>query len=430
MAIINTSGMAGSISRTAPQRFLGTPARVLFSLTLLAGMLAVLLNAVYAQDPTPTVTPGAATPVATPSVDMLRVELKLQEQNESGVDGKVTLFVFGDRTIVDFAAKDVGGDHPAMIVRGVCGDTADNPIADLELVDKFGKSRTVVDTSLSDLLQDDYSIVIRMSEKEMNTIIACAHIEGTPSLAPTATPVASPVATPSATAVASPTADAVGGTTKNVDGTGGASNADAQVLNVKLVDWSKTGITGTAVLAADGENTQVSVNISGPGVIGGHELHIHNGTCATPGTATYTLNPIDANGASTTTVNLSIDQLTRGNYFINVHPDEDSWDAWMVCGNINGQTTTVIDAKTGSTSSSISDGSVGGNTTLVTTDAQAGEFPTKVGVGDGLRWPSENRNTAVAALGVMGATLLIIGVIMRIGQHDGHRVSRFHRLGL
>lgn len=430
MATNNTTGTSGSSSRTASQITIGIPARVLFSLTLIVGLLAVVINAVYAQ---PDSTPGAnaaATPAATPSATMPRIELKLAEVNESDLGGKVTLYENGDSTIVEFAATGAGGDHPAVIMPGVCGKTEDTAVADLEDVDNRGKSTTVVDISLDDLLAEDHVVEIRMSESDVDTVIACALIEGKPSLEPIGTPVASPAATPSATPSASPSADTgsetgVGGNSE-ADGTGGTIAQGAEIT-VKLTDWSNKGVTGTAVITDQGNISQVVVNIDGPGVVGGHELHIHNGTCNNPGTATYTLNPIDANGRSTSTINLSVAQLTRGNYFINVHPDEENWDAWMVCGNI------TADPGTGGTTppvtSGVSDGSTGGNTTMVTTNAQAGEFPTTVGVGDALRWPSDTRTSVVWALAGISLTLLVSGLIIRHGERTGKQ-PRFHRLGL
>ncbi len=215
-----------------------------------------------------------------------------------------------------------------------------------------------------------------------------------------------------------------------MDGTSGAANPTALTLTVNLVDWSETGITGTAVLTADGSATNVSVTLTGDGITGGHELHIHNGTCASPGTATYTLDPIAADGTSTSTVNLSLEQLTSGNYFINVHPDEANWDAWMVCGNITGTASSLTaPTPTAVVVSSASDGSTGGNTTMVTTSAQAAAFPETVGVGDGLVWPSDTRTAVIWAIAGSSIVLLGTGMLIRAGERSG-RNPRFTRLGL
>ncbi len=440
MATVNNNGRSGSSSRPAAQLLIGTPARVLFSLTLIAGLLAVVLNVALAQDQPADLTEAEATPSATPTADMPRLELELEEVNESDIGGTVSLYDNGDSTIVEFAATGAGGDHPAVIVPGVCGEVSDDPVSDLEPVDNTGESITVVDISLDDLLDEDHSIEIRMSDDDFDTVIACAVIEGEPLVDPVATPDASPEATEEADATVESTPDdatteddeeddldGVGGSTTDVDGTGGATEAES--LTINLVDWSDTGVTGTATLTEDGSVTRVDITIDGPGVVGDHEVHIHNGTCTTPGTATYTLNPINANGSSSSSINLSLDQLTGGNYFINIHPDEENWDEWMVCGNITGTPTSVGDDQSTPVPDQTGDGSVGGNTTMVTTNAQAGEFPTAVGVGDALRWPSDDRTAAVWAISTVAVTMLAAGVILRFGQRPGKR-ARFTRLGL
>ena len=433
MASVNNTGRSGSNSRPAAQLVIGTPARVLFSLTLIAGLLAVVLNVALAQDQATDLTAAEGTPSATPSAVMPRIELQLEEVNESDLGGMVTLYENGDSTIVEFAATGAGGDHPAVIVPGVCGEIADDPVSELEIVDNRGESTSVVDMSLEDLLADNHSIEIRMSEDDIDTVIACAVIEGEPLVDPVATPDASPAATAQATPDDVATEDdeddldGVGGQTTDVDGT--ADTDEPGTLTINLVDWSETGVTGTATLTDDGNVTQVDVSIDGPGIVGGHELHIHNGTCTTPGSATYTLNPIDADGNSSSSINLTLDQMTAGNYFINVHPDEENWDDWMVCGNITGTPTTVGDAEPTAVPNQTGDGSVGGNTTLVTTNAPAGEFPTKVGVGDALEWPNDSRSAAIWAVTTLAVTSLAAGLILRFGERSGKH-ARFTRLGL
>lgn len=426
MASINSEGSAGSFARLAPRIISGTPFRVFASFGLLTTLLALVLN-VAAQGTTTT----SDTAQATPAASMPRIELQLNDVNESDLGGSVTLYEFGDQTIVDFRATGAGGDHPASILSGTCEAPTETARYDLEPVSNTGQSRTTINASLGDLLAQDHIVQINMSADDADTVIACAAVEGTPALESAATPAASPAASPEATAVASPESDGVGGTSTGNDGTGGPT--DAETLTVKLVDWSDTGITGTAVFTGQGESTSVTVTLSGEAVTGDHVVHIHNGTCATPGSATYTLSPIDANGTSTSTVNLSLETLTTGSYFVNVHPDEANWDSWMACGNITGTATSVTSAIP--TPASVSagnqegDGSAGGNTTMVATNAQAGSFPQTVGVGDGLRWPSDTRTAVIWAVGVSGIVILGLGTAIRSAEKSG-RTPRFTRLGL
>lgn len=152
-----------------------------------------------AQESTP-----AATPAIEPTPEMPRLELELEELNDSGITGTVTLYDAGDdETIVEFDVEGSGGNHPAHIHRGTCGDLDPEPYKNLENVDAQGKSTTVVDVALDDLLAGDYAIDMHLAPDELGTLIACADIEGEPETPGEASPAASPEATPT---------EAVGGT--------------------------------------------------------------------------------------------------------------------------------------------------------------------------------------------------------------------------
>ena len=186
---------------------------LLISLSAIAG--------VSAQESTPDATPAAE---ATPSPTMPRLELDLEEMNDSGISGTVTLYDAGDQTIVEFDVEGAGGDHPAHIHAGVCSELDPEPAYPLDNVDKKGESTTVVDVKLNELLDEDYAIDMHLSPNELGTLIACVDVDGEPEVPQGATPEASPASTPS---------DGTGGTlptqlptqtapTKVSDGTGGA----------------------------------------------------------------------------------------------------------------------------------------------------------------------------------------------------------------
>lgn len=423
MAINHTSGAAGSSSRTALQFIKGSPFRVLASFAILTTIFALVLNAAAQDSGTP-----SALPQATPSATFPRLELQLKEENESDLGGTVTLYEFGDKTIVEFAAEGAGGNHPAAIISGTCAAPTNMARYDLNAVSNTGESSTTIDVALDDLLASDHIVQIFMSPDDAETAIACATIEGQPGLAGSATPEASPQASPAA----SPTAT----DTEDLNGVGGnTSETTAKTLTVDLQDWSHTGVNGKAVLTDNGTSTTVSIQLEGDAVTGSHTVHIHNGTCASPGSATYTLTPIGTDGSSVSTVNLKLETLTNGAYFINVHPDEEHWEEWMVCGNITQSagtltgTTTTTTTQTGTGGNQTGDGSSGGNTTTSTTNAQAGSFPQQVGVGDGLRWPSATRDAVVWAIAISALVVLGTGLMIRHAEKSG-KAPRFTRLGL
>lgn len=206
---------------------------------ILMSFLAIAL--VAAQDATPGSTP-AATPSAgpTPSADMPRLELDLEELNDSGIGGTVTLYDAGEQVIVEFGAEGAGGNHPAHIHAGVCGELDPEPAFPLENVDEDGQSTTVVDTTLDELLAEDFAVDMHLSPDQLGTLIACVNIEGEPMVsdAGASTPESTPVSTPEPTEEA----DATGGTTGEEisDGTSGAEATDEQIAQA---DEPATGTT-------------------------------------------------------------------------------------------------------------------------------------------------------------------------------------------
>lgn len=187
--------------RARSARVTASPAALLRAI-IVALLLAIpTATAAAAQDTTPVATPSTE---PTPSPAMPRLVLDFEELNDSGIVGTVTLYDAGDdRTIVEIDVEDAGGNHPAHIHEGTCGDLDPEPFENLENVDKDGMSLTVVDVSLDDLLAGDHAVDIHLASNELGTLIACANIEGEPQLPGSATPAASPAATP---------ASAVGGT--------------------------------------------------------------------------------------------------------------------------------------------------------------------------------------------------------------------------
>lgn len=199
---------------------------------ILMSFLAIAL--VAAQEATPGSTP-AATPAAgpTPSADMPRLELALEELNDSGIGGTVTLYDAGEQVIVEFDAEGAGGDHPTHIHAGVCGELDPEPAFPLENVDENGESTTVVDTTLDELLAGDFAIDLHLTPDQLGTLIACANIDGEPTVPEGAagTPASTPEATPDTTAEPTEEADGTGGTTGEEisDGTSGAEATDDQI---------------------------------------------------------------------------------------------------------------------------------------------------------------------------------------------------------
>ncbi len=112
-------------------------------------------------------------------------------------------------------------------------------------------------------------------------------------------------------------------------------------LTIPLNENENSGVSGTATLAAEGENTRVSLELSGDPVTGDHPSHIHTGTCADfdpdplyPLT-TVILDEVSDEGESDTTVeDVALDDLLDDDHVILVHPSaEELYPEW-VCGDI------------------------------------------------------------------------------------------------
>lgn len=484
-----------------------------------SAVVALLMTALFAaafvaaQEGTPGAgsTP-AATPQATPTATMPRLELDLEELNDSGISGTVTLYDAGEQTIVEFDVEGAGGDHPAHISSGVCGDLDPEPVYELEPIDEDGESLTSVDVMLDELLDEDHAIDMRLAPDQLGTLIACANIEGEPIVPVGATPEATPDVTPTddgvggqvdetpaPTAIATdvpaatetpvatatdvpaateaPTAPPTevpvatettvpaetpsGDVSPEADGTGGAINGDEVMKSFNLREFNDSGVSGTAILTAQGQATIISIILTGDAIIGGHIAHLHTGTCATPGDYTYTLNPIGADGRSETVVNLPFEEMISGQYMINVHPSEANWDAWMVCGElapvapvattpvqtpVSGPavTTTPPPATTApiATTPPVTPGPVATTPPVAPGDGTAGvtgkavdgtvqTLPQTAGVGAMLDWPSDPRMSILWASSAAAMILMFAAIVIRRGERTRTTTtSRWTRLGI
>ncbi len=466
------------------------------SLMVVALIASALFAAAFvtAQEntPEPSSTP-TGTPSATPSAEMPRLELDLEELNDSGISGTVTLYDAGERTIVEFDVDGAGGDHPANISTGVCGDLDPEPAFELEPVDKDGKSLTVVDEKLDTLLESEHAIDMRLAPDQLGTIIACANIEGEPEVPSAASPEASPTGeggqaatktpaaitttateTPTATVTTTPaptTTTATAASTPESDGTGGTINAGERSETIPLRELNDSGVTGTVVLSEQGNATRISIQLTGDAVTGDHIAHLHDGTCEAPGEYTYTLNPVSAEGTSETVVNMTLDELVTGGYMVNVHPDEANWDIWMVCGELTtatttttvtptpapttaagGQSTTPTQAPTSGTTTTTTPSTstttttpvipvqtvpptTSGDGTAGVTGAATGDnvqtLPQTAGVGAMLDWPSDPRTAILWATAAAALILASTALVIRRGERqDTATHSRWTRLGI
>ena len=97
--------------------------------------------------------------------------------------------------------------------------------------------------------------------------------------------------------------------------------------------------TGTVALTANGSQTEVVINIaaSPDGATVEQPGHIHSGTCDNlPSSLLDVVYPLTnvVNGASTTTVDATLESLHKGVFAVNIHKSGDELGVYVSCGNI------------------------------------------------------------------------------------------------
>jgi hypothetical protein len=119
-----------------------------------------------------------------------------------------------------------------------------------------------------------------------------------------------------------------------------AAAQDGQSVTVQLEAEGDSGVTGTAVLTADGDQTTVALSLQGAEE--GYEGHLLNSTCDNHRGATvfYPLNAVDTNGESDTTIDAPLSELATGDFWIHIHRPAGEQGEGVACGQIPAYTGT------------------------------------------------------------------------------------------
>lgn len=116
---------------------------------------------------------------------------------------------------------------------------------------------------------------------------------------------------------------------------GDRNKVGVQKLNIELREYTKSGVTGTAVLRR-GMNgkTVVDVRLSNNPGDEGQPAHLHEGTCQ--GTIPSIRYPLEnvVKDRSRTVIDKSIDELLTEDLFINIHQSAEDLDNIIVCGQV------------------------------------------------------------------------------------------------
>jgi hypothetical protein len=105
-------------------------------------------------------------------------------------------------------------------------------------------------------------------------------------------------------------------------------------LKIKLYAQNRPGKTGTATFEQISEGVEIVVTMAG-GQNGTQLIHIHTGTCAKLNPVpTYTLTSIAHGGSTSTISGISLPDLLKGDYVIDVHEGSADIDRYVACAAI------------------------------------------------------------------------------------------------
>jgi hypothetical protein len=138
-----------------------------------------------------------------------------------------------------------------------------------------------------------------------------------------------------------------GGGHDNGGGAAASEGGGENTVTVQLSEQNGSGESGTATLTAQGDSTQVMVDLSN-GTSTPQPAHIHEGSCANldPQPKYALQNVVD--GKSTSTVQASLDDLKSEAYAVNVHKSESDVKTYVSCGDIGGTGSGASDDDSGS----------------------------------------------------------------------------------
>jgi hypothetical protein len=112
------------------------------------------------------------------------------------------------------------------------------------------------------------------------------------------------------------------------------SAQDGESVTVELEEENDSGVTGTVVLTADGDQTTLTVELVGGEE--GFEGHMFDSTCDDHRSATifYAIEPVDEDGFSESVVDAPLSELTTGDYWIHMHRPAGEQGEGVACGQV------------------------------------------------------------------------------------------------
>jgi hypothetical protein len=180
---------------------------------------------------------------------------------------------------------------------------------------------------------------------------------------------------------------------------GSSVSAQEDSVTIEMVELNDSGVSGEATLTADGDSTLVSIEVTGAS--GGHPAHIHEGTCDDlDPNPLHPLDPVDADGISETTVAVALDDLTAGEFAINVHLSDTELGTYVTCGDIVAAAAEEEEEPAAEEDEDEAE-AVGGTTATTTPDTGIGPLSTSDSI------------AMIAGLGALALSLTLGGMVLR-----------------
>jgi LPXTG-motif cell wall-anchored protein len=111
-------------------------------------------------------------------------------------------------------------------------------------------------------------------------------------------------------------------------------SAQDDSVTVQLEPEDDSGVSGTVVLTADGDQTILTVQLEGSEA--GYEGHMFDSTCDNHQAATvfYPIEAVDDEGQSESTVDAPLSELTSGKFWIHMHRPAGERGVGVACGQV------------------------------------------------------------------------------------------------
>jgi len=115
------------------------------------------------------------------------------------------------------------------------------------------------------------------------------------------------------------------------------SAASTQSITYPVAAVNDSGVSGTLTLDRMGEQTMVTINLTGTPAGGDHPAHFHAGDCSAMGEVVVPLSNVDGtSGISSGLVDVPLEAILTGNHALYVHLAPDQIGTVVSCGEIGG----------------------------------------------------------------------------------------------